>query len=184
HPPARMVWRVLAVGTAMCLVATVMFGLVPAWQAGNVDLASAMKAEGGGVVGGRGKARFRSSLVLVQLSLSFILLVGIALLGKSLHALRDIDHGFSTANVLVSVVDMISAGYDVPRIREFQDQLAERVQGLAGVESAVWTRGVPFSYRLPAAVPIAVEGFVSDRGEQPTVEYNEVGPGYLATMGI
>jgi predicted permease len=29
-----------------------------------------------------------------------------------------------------------------------------------------------------------VEGFVSDRGEQPTVEYNEVGPGYLATMGI
>jgi predicted permease len=62
--------------------------------------------------------------------------------------------------------------------------LAERVQGLAGVESAVWTRGVPFSYRLPAAAPIAVEGFVSDRGEQPTVEYNEVGPGYLATMGI
>jgi predicted permease len=182
--PARMDWRVLAVSTAMCLVATVLFGLVPAWQAGNVDLASAMKAEGGGVVGGRGKARIRSALVLVQLSLSFILLVGIGLLVKSLHAMREIDPGFSTANVLVSGVDMISAGYDISRIREFQDQLAERVQGLAGVESAVWARGVPFSYRLPAAVPIAVEGFVSDRGEEPTVEYNEVGPGYLATMGI
>jgi predicted permease len=182
--PARMDWRVLAVSATMCLVATVLFGLVPAWQAGNVDLAGAMKAEGGGVVGGRGKAWIRSSLVLVQLSLSFILLVGIGLLVKSLQAMRDTDPGFSTTNVLVSGVDMISAGYDVPRIRAFQDQLAERVQGLAGVESVVWTRGVPFSYRLPAAVPVAVEGFVFESGEQPTVEYNEVGPGYLATMGI
>src|SRR5262249_31560955 len=48
--PARMDWHVLAVSAAMCLVATVLFALVPAWQAGNVDLASAMKAEGGGVV--------------------------------------------------------------------------------------------------------------------------------------
>ena len=182
--PARMDWRVLAVSSAMCLVATVLFDLVPAWQAGNVDLAHAMKAEGGGVMGGRGKARIRSALVLVQLSLSFTLLVGIGLLVESLQAMRDIAPGFSTANVLVSGVDMISAGYDVPHIREFQDQLVERLQGLGDVESAVWTRGVPFSYRLPAAVPIAVEGFVSGRGEQPTVEYNEVGPGYLATMGI
>ncbi len=182
--PARMDWRVVAVSAAMCLVATVLFGLVPAWQAGNIDLAGAMKAEGGGVVGRRGKPWIRSALVLIQLSLSFILLVGIGLLVKSLQAMRDTDPGFSTANVLVSGVDMLSAGYDLPRIRAFQDQLADRVQGLAGVESAVWTRGVPFSYRLPAAVPIVVEAFVSERGEQPTVEYNEVGPGYLATMGI
>ena len=93
--PARMDWRVVAVSAAMCLVATVLFGLVPAWQAGNVDLAGAMKAEGGGVVGGRGKAWIRSGLVLVQLSLSFILLVGIGLLVKSLQAMRDTDPGFS-----------------------------------------------------------------------------------------
>ncbi|HEY2015231.1 MAG TPA: ABC transporter permease [Bryobacteraceae bacterium] len=182
--PARVDWRVLLVSAAVCLVATLLFGLVPAWQAGNVDLAGAMRAEGGGLVGARGRTRIRSALVLIQLSLSFTLLVGIGLLVKSLQAMRDIDPGFSTANVLVSGVDMIAAGYDLPRIREFQEQLAERLQGLAGVESAVWARGVPFSYRLPAAVPISVEGFVSDRGEQPTVEYNEVGPSYLATMGI
>jgi predicted permease len=182
--PARMDWRVLAISAAVCVVATVLFGLVPAWQASNVDLAGAMKAEGGGVVGGRGRTWIRSVLVLVQVSLSFILLVGIGLLVKSLQTMRDTDPGFSTSNVLVSGVDMLSAGYEVPRIRAFQDQLAERVQGLAGVESVSWTRAVPFSYRLPAAVPIDIEGFVSDRGEQPTVEYNEVGPGYFTTMGI
>src|SRR5215475_1394470 len=144
--PARMDWRVLAVSAAMCLAATVLFGLFPAWQAGKIDLAGAMKAEGGGVVSGRGKAWIRSTLVLVQISLSFILLVGIGLLVKSLQAIRDTDPGFSTANVVVSSVDMLSAGYDLPRIRAFQDQLAERMQGLAGIESATWTRGVPFSY--------------------------------------
>jgi predicted permease len=143
--PARLDWRVLALSAAVCLAATMLFGLGPAWQAGNVDLAGAMKAEAGSVVGGRGKARIRSVLVLVQVSLSFILLVGIGLLVKSLRALRDTDPGFSTANVVVSGIDMISAGYDAPRIRAFQDQLAERLQGLAGVESAVWTRSVPFS---------------------------------------
>jgi predicted permease len=182
--PARIDWRVLALSAAVCLVATVVFGLVPAWQAGNVDLAGAMKAEGSSVVGGRSKARIRSALVLVQVSLSFMLLVGLGLLVKSLQAMRDTDPGFSTTNVVISGVDMISAGYDLPRVRAFQDQLSERLQGLAGIESVVWVRGVPFSYRLPAAAPIAVEGFVSDVGEQPNVQYNEVGPGYFANAGI
>jgi len=182
--PARMDWRVLVLSAAVCVAATVLFGLVPAWQAGNVDLAGAMKAEAGSVVGGRGKAWIRSVLVLVQVSLSFTLLTGIGLLVKSLQALRDADPGFSTANVLVSGVDMVSAGYDIPRIRAFQERLAERLQGLAGIESAAWTRVVPFTYRLPATALITVEGFVFERGEQPSVQYAEVGAGYFTTMGI
>jgi hypothetical protein len=121
---------------------------------------------------------------LVQVSLSFTLLTGIGLLVKSLHALRDTDPGFSTANVVASGVDMVSTGYNVPRIRTFQDQLAERLKGLAGIESATWTSSVPFSYKLPASAPITVDGFVFERGEQPSVEYAEVGPDYFATMGI
>ncbi len=182
--PARMDWRVLVLSAAVCVIATVLFGLVPAWQAGNVDLAGAIKAEAGGVVGGRGKAWIRSALVLVQVSLSFTVLTGIGLLVKSLQAMRDTDPGFSTANVMVSGVDMVSAGYDIPRIRSFQDQLAERLKGLAGIESATWTRTVPFSYKLPATAPIMVDGYVFERGEQPSVEYAEVGPDYFATMGI
>jgi predicted permease len=182
--PARMDWRVLVLSAAVCVVATVLFGLVPAWQAGNFDLASAMKAETASVVGGRGKAWLRSVLVLIQVSLSFTLMAGIGLLVKSLQAMRDTDPGFSTANVAVSGIDLVSAGYDLPRIRTFQDQLAERLKGLAGIESAVWTSSVPFSYKLPASAPIAVDGFVFERGEQPSVEYAEVGQGYFATMGI
>ena len=182
--PARMDWRVFALGAAICAAATVLCALVPAWQAAKVDLAGAMKAETSGVVGGRGKAWVRSALVLVQVGLSFVLLVGIGLVVKSLYAMRDTDPGFSTRNVLVTSVDMASAGYDVPRMRLFQDQLVDRLQELAGVESVTWASSVPFSFRAPAAEPITVDGFVFERGEQPRVEYNEVGPGYFATMGI
>jgi len=59
-------------------------GLVPALQTSKIDLASSMKMEAAGVVGGRGRAWVRSGLVLVQVSLSFILLVGTGLLMQSL----------------------------------------------------------------------------------------------------
>ena len=145
--PAQMDLRVLALSAGVCLIATVLFGLVPALQASKIDLAAAMKSESGGVVGGRGKGWIRSSLVIVQVSLSFILLVGAGLLIKSLQAMQDAELGFSTKGVLTGYVDMVAVGYDGPRIRNFQDQLIDRVHAMGGVESAAWTRVVPFSYR-------------------------------------
>jgi predicted permease len=182
--PAEMDWRVLALSVCVCLVTTVLVGLVPAMQAGKIDLAAAMKSESGGVVGGRGKAWLRSSLVLVQVSLSFLLLVGMGLLLKSLRAMQDSDVGFAAKAVLTTSIDMTAAGYDAPRIRNFQDLLLSRLQGLGGIESAVWAVKTPFSYRNYASAPIAVDGFVVPSGDQPVVEYNEVGPGYLGTLGI
>jgi len=182
--PAQMDLRVLTLSVGVCLIATVLFALVPALQASKIDLASAMRSESGGVVGGRGRTSIRSGLVLVQVSLSFLLLVGTGLLLKSLRAMQNTDVGFSTAGVLSTSVDMVAAGYDGPRIRNFQDQLVSRMQGLGGVESAVWSRTAPFSYRGYLSASIAVDGLVVEPGEQPVVEYNEVGPGYLATLGI
>jgi predicted permease len=182
--PAQMDLRVLAIGAGVCLVSTVLFGLIPAIHASKIDLATAIKSESGGLVGSRGKAWIRSGLVLVQVSLSFILLVGAGLLVKSLRAMQDTDLGFSTNDVIITFVDMASVGYDGQRIRSFQDQLVARVQALPGIESVAWSRSVPFSYREYSSAPIAVDGFVAEPGEQPVVQYNEVGPAYLATMGI
>jgi predicted permease len=142
-----------------------------------------MKAESVGVVGGRGKAWIRSGLVMVQVSLSFILLVGAGLLLKGLEARRTADVGFATEGVLFGNVDMVAAGYDGIRIRDFQDQFAERVKGIAGVETMVWAKSVPFSYRIPASGAVNVEGYEVAPGEQPVVEYNEVGPEYFFATG-
>jgi len=177
-------WRVLAFSIAVCLISTLLFALFPAIQTSKIDLAGALKSESGTVFGGRSKSRLRSSLVLVQVSLSFILLVGALLLVKSMQRIRTADPGFSTENVLTTGVDLVSAGYDKPRARNFQNALLERVQSIPGVDSAAFARIRPFSYNTYASAPIAVDGYEPEPNELPTVEYNQVSPGYFATLGI
>ena len=74
--PGEIDWRVLALSAGVCIFSTLLFALVPAIQASNVDLSGALKTESGGVVGGHGRSRLRSGLALVQVSLSFVLLAG------------------------------------------------------------------------------------------------------------
>jgi predicted permease len=182
--PGEIDWRVLALSAGVCLFSTLLFGLVPAIQTSKIDLASALKAESGGVVGGRGRGLVRSSLVLLQVALSFVLLVGAGLLFQSLRGVQNTSPGFSTHGVLTTWVDLAAAGYDPQRTKNFQDELIDRLQALGGVESAAFVRIAPFSYRSYSSAPIAVHGYEAAPDEQPTVDYNEIGPAYLATMGI
>src|SRR5438445_13812335 len=146
--------------------------LVPATQSVKDELYSALRSESGGVVGGRGTAWVRSSLVLVQVSLSFVLLVGAGLLLQSLQKIRTASPGFSTHGVLFTAVDLVSAGYDAQRAQNFQDELINRVKALPGVESATFARGAPLGYGSFSTTPIAVDGYQPPPEEQPTVQYN------------
>ena len=184
HLPGEIDWRVLAVSAGICLMTTLVVGLVPAIESGKIDLAGALKSDSTGVVGSRGRAWIRSGLVVVQMSLSFLLLVGAGLLLESLEKIRNSSPGFSTHEVLFTAVDLVSAGYDAPRAENFQDQLMERVKALPGVESAAFARMPPLGYGSFSSTPIAVDGYQPPPEEQPTVPYNEVGPEYFVTMGI
>src|SRR5437879_4069873 len=184
HLPGEIDWRVLALSAAVSVVATLLLGLVPAMQTSKIDLTDALKAESSGVVGARGRAWVRSGLVVMQVSLSFVLLVGAGLLLQSLQKIRNTSPGFSTRDVLDTAVSLVSAGYDGPRAQSFQDEFLLRVKALPGVESAAFARMTPLSYGSYSSTPIAVDGYQLLPEEQPTVEYNEVGPGYFATIGI
>jgi macrolide transport system ATP-binding/permease protein len=184
HLPNQIDWRVLGLSAGVCLIATLLLGLVPAMQTSKIDLAGALKAESAGVVGSRGTAWFRSGLVLVQVSLSFVLLVGTGLLLQSLQKIRTTSPGFSAHRVLYTAVDLVSAGYDAQRAQNFEDELITRVKALPGVESAAFARSTPMSYGSYSSTPIAVDGYQPAPDEQPSVEYNEVGPDYFLTMGI
>ena len=182
--PGEIDWRVLALSAGVCVLATLLLGLVPAIQTGRLDLAGALKSDSAGVVGGGGRAWVRSGLVVTQVSLSFVLLVGAGLLLQSLQRIRNTSPGFSTRNVLDTAVNLVSAGYDAPRAQSFQDELLQRVKALPGVESAAFGRMTPLSYGSYSSTLIAVDGYQPPPEEQPTVQYNEVGPGYFATIGI
>jgi macrolide transport system ATP-binding/permease protein len=182
--PASIDWRVLALSAGICVVTTLLFGLVPAVPASKIDLASSIKSETGAVLGGSGRSRVRSGLVLLQVSLSFALLVAAGLLVRSLQAMRTASPGFSTADVMISGIDLSSAGYDAARQKTFQNELLERVRTLGGVRSAAYARVAPFSYRPYSLSPIVIEGYALARDEQPAPEYVEVSPDFFTTLGI
>ena len=184
HLPGEIDWRVLALSAGVCLIATLLLGLVPAMQTRDLDLAGVLKAESAGVVGRGRRAWVRSGLVVMQVSLSFVLLVGAGLLLQSLQRIRNTSPGFSTHEVQETTVNLVQAGYDAQRAQNFQDELLDHVKALSGVESAAFARMTPLSYGSFSSTPIAVDGYQPPPEERPIVQYNEVGPDYFATMGI
>src|SRR5438094_3125942 len=168
--PGQIDWRVLVVSAAICILATLVFALVPAIQASHVDLSGALKTEGSGVLGGTGRSRLRSVLVLVQVSLSFVLLAGTGLILQSLQRMQNTGPGFST-DVIVSGADLFSAGYNLERATAVHTQLLDRVREIPGVESATLARLMPFSYANFSTALLAIDGYQPAPDEQLNSSY-------------
>ena len=182
--PGAIDARVMAMGAGVCLLVTLIVGMIPVFQIRRLDLNGPLKADSHGVVGTRGRGWMRSGLVVFQVGLSFILLVGAALLLESLERVRSTSPGFNTTSVVTTGVSLVAAGYDVPRAKTFQDELIGRLRALPGVESAAFARVRPLGYAMYSSTPIVVDGYQPSANERPEVEYNQIGPSYFTTMGI
>ncbi len=177
--------KVLGFTLLIALVTGLLFGLAPASQASHFNLNDTLK-EGGrdSGAGTRGK-RLRSSLVIAEVAVSFILLIGAGLLINSFLHLRNLDPGFRADHVLALNVDLSEVKYpDNARRTAFFDEVVRRVQALPGVRSVAVAGNLPFTYNGDS-MPIAVEGIPDPQPDEwPDVIYRAVGPGYFGTMGI
>jgi len=180
----RLDARVLAASIGVSVLATVLVGIVPAIQARRLDLAGALRSGSGGVVGPERRRLLRSGLVVLQVSLSFLLLVGAGLLLLSIRRVHDSRPGFATDDVLTAGVDLAAAGYDRPRATLFEDTLLERARAIPGVRSAALSRIRPFGYRTYSSASIEAAGYRPRSDEEPIVDFNEVSPSYFETAGI
>jgi predicted permease len=86
--------------------------------------------------------------------------------------------------VLLTGINLVAAGYDTVKATEFQDNLLARLQALGGVQSAAFARVPPLSYQTYGSAPVAFETYRPAPDEQPTLAFNQVGPGYFATLSI
>src|SRR6516164_2744487 len=185
YMPGQIDGQVLGLSAAICLVVTLAVGLVPAFQTRRLALADTLKTEASALMGARGRAWFRSSLVVLQVTLSFLLLVGATLMMQSLRKIRTTSPGFSSTRVFDTWIPFVAAGYDAPSAKTFQDELIERIRALPRVEAASYARVVPLGYEPYSSTAIAADGYELPPNEQsPDELYNEVSPDYFATMGI
>ena len=93
-------WSVLLFTLGTSLAVGVIFGLVPALQAGRSDLTQAFKQEGRGSTGSNAQTRARRMLVIAEFALSLVLMIAASLLLRSFRELLNAPLGFNPERVM------------------------------------------------------------------------------------
>jgi predicted permease len=170
---------VLAFALAAGLLATLVFGLVPAFRATRGEVRSAI-SDGDAA---RTSTRLRDTLVGGQVALTLVLLVSTALLVRTLRTAAGTEHGFDPEGVVLAEVNLRLNGYDEPRGLTFYEQLVERLVAAAEIESAGITTAIPLGLGFDET-RARVPGFEpSDPGGYP-VGYAAVSQDYFRTLGM
>jgi predicted permease len=179
-------YGVLGLALLVSIGASAAVGLVPGLRAARVGPAPALR---GGAQGSRGGSRdpLRRSLIVAELALSLVLLIAAGLLFRTFVALRFVDPGYATENVLTAKVSLDESVFrsSATRVRYFDD-LAERLRALPGVRAVGVANTIPLDptgidfdlpYRREEDPPLPEE-------ELPSVDYRIISPGYIDALGI
>jgi predicted permease len=148
-------WRVLFFTIFISLIAGILFGLIPALQASRTDLSTALK-EGSGRSGtGFRQNKARSVLVISEMALALILLAGSALLIRTYIALRNVNPGFDSHNVLTMRMSLTGPRFQkTAALAQLIRDGVQRLSALPGVAVATATCCIPLEngYGLPFAI--------------------------------
>ena len=167
----------LAVGAAV-IIAGILTGLAPAFQAGRTDLTLDLKA--GQREGMIHKSRTRVVLLVLQGALSVILLVGAGLFVRSLNNVRSVRFGYDPDSVLVANLAMRGVALDSVQALTLRRNLLERAQSIPGVAHAALNVTLPFWSTWSMGMNVAG---VDSALLQEEYDLNSVSPDYFATMG-
>jgi predicted permease len=167
----------LAIGTG------VLFGLFPALHSTRPDLISSLKGQSGQPSGARSASRFRTSLATAQIALSMALLVSAGLFTRSLFNVSRVELGLKADNVIVFHVSPELNGYKPEQTRQLFERVENELAALPGVKS-VSSSTVPLLAGSNWGTGVSVEGFTAGPDTDIGSRYNEVGPGYLSTLGV
>ena len=176
--------RALAFAFALTTLSVVVFGMVPALQGSYSSLVSSLKDSAASVTSSRSRTRLRNGIVVAQIALSVMLVVCAVLFLRTLRNASAIDPGFSTRTALLATVDLLPAGYDAERGTVFMRTLLARLHELPGVESASTIRRMPLGLITSSNTTFEAVGYTPAAGEEMSTDLNNVGSGYLRTMGI
>ncbi len=150
--------RILAFSAALSLLTAVLCGLLPAVELSRPAAADALKEGGRTSSPGRRQRRMFGALVALQVAVAVVLLVGGALLFRSLSRLMAVDPGFRGERTLTLATSLPAAGYRTGAdVRGFYTRLMERVASIPGVAAAGASTDLPLSVRERRASTIENE---------------------------
>ena len=175
-------WRVLGFTLGVSVLTGILFGLVPALQAGEVDVHETLKEAGRGT---SARHWLRSSLVIVEVATTMVLLIGAGLMIRSFYRLGNVNPGFSYQNLTSFTVALPQKKYSTEEQRStFFNRLVENIRTLPGVQSAGVASGLPLGNN-GWQTSFTIDGRPKPPpGDTPLMEACTVSPDYFRAMNI
>jgi len=179
--------RILAFTLVVTIGSVMLFGLVPAFRAARVDVASSIRASApslsSSALAGRGRrAPLGTALIAGQVALSVVLLAGAGMLVQSLRNVESQDVGLERDRLLIVEPDINTPGYQGARLASLVHTLRDRIAALPGVAAVTYSENGIFS-GTENGMTIEVPGFDARQVSDTVAYYDHVGPGYVAAIG-
>lgn len=172
-------------GIVLALVAAVFLALIPRLPTGDAPLSAGLSSGGTRVTGGSG--RRLHMFAIMQITASFLLLTGAAVLMRTLYTLEDTRPPFDTSHVLAVNLPVMSYGRTPEQVSDFYRQVQRRVSALPGVTHVSTGFSVPWrdAQGLDISFAFAATGAARKNGlDDWRAKFRSVSPGYFGTLGL
>ncbi len=178
-------WRVALFTIGVSFLTGILFGLWPALQISNPDLAATLKEASGRSATGRKQNRVRKLLVAGEMALALVLLVSAVLLIKTFAALSSVNPGIDPHHVLTMETSLAGPRYTTTKnVDTFVTQVIRRIESIPGVEAAATatvlpaTNEIDLPFNILGKPPKAGQDFNGDE------QWRAVSPHYFAVFKI
>jgi putative ABC transport system permease protein len=179
----RLDWQALAFTAAVALVIGIAVGLAPALGAGRARVFDGLR--GGARALGGGRHRLRGALVVAEVALALMLVVGAALLGRSLIGLLDVDPGFDARNLVTMEVQASGPAYETGEaVLANHDRIREAVRSLPGVADAALASQLPLGGNMDTYGIMARDKPLENPALAPSADRYTVSAEFLRAMRI
>jgi predicted permease len=161
----------------------VAFGIFPAWHSTRSEVATTIRANAGRISGARSAARFRATLVTLQIALATVLLTAAGLFMKSLVNVTRVDLGVHVDSVITFALSPERSGYDSAGALQLYGRVEEAMKVIPSVTS-VTSALVPLFGGDSWGADVHVQGYPSGPDVDRSARFNHVGTAYFSTFGV
>jgi predicted permease len=180
--PVEVDARIVLVALLLTAITGIVIGLLPAIRGSRGNIETTLRASASAVRSSYGRAP--AALVVIEVAFSVVLLVGAALMARTLVKLQAIDPGFQPEGLVALQVNLPSDRYPNAAARgAFFEAVIDRLTAVPGISGAALATGTPprqggFSWG-------ALEGEGSRVAPvREEVPINTVSAAYFRTLGI
>ena len=174
---------VFAFFAAVCLATGIVFGLAPALHVSKTNVNEVLKEGGRSGTGGTRARRWTEALIVVNLTLTLVLLAAAGFMIRSFLAMYRMDPGVNTSRLLTMQMALSVRKYPDSNARNtFIKRVDERLAAIGAIESAATTTNWPLGGGR--SIQLAIDGRTTPGERQPIVTLLSVGAKYFETVGI